>query len=185
MELPEKLVLFIIASVPVTWLSWKPLRDPKSHGFFRYFSWECILWLLISNYSNWMHKPFSSIQILSWILLFSSALLALAGFITMKRHGSAVKGSGRQTQYGFEQTTRLVNTGIFRHIRHPMYASLILFTWGVYLKNPDILLTLVSLASTVLLYITAKVDEKECLEVFGEEYRAYMRVSKMFVPYLF
>lgn len=185
MDIREQLILFLIASVPVTYLSWKPLMDPKSHGFYRYFSWECILWLLVSNYSYWMDSPFSLLQILSWILLFSSAILALAGFLTMRRHGKARKGSGRHTQYGFEQTTRLVSTGIFRYIRHPMYASLILFTWGVYLKNPGILLILVSLASTALLFITAKIDEKECLDVFGEEYRDYMQETKMFVPYLF
>ena len=53
------------------------------------------------------------------------------------------------------------------------------------LKNPDLLLFAVASASTVFLYLTARMDEKECISYFGEEYKVYMKTTKMFVPYIF
>jgi protein-S-isoprenylcysteine O-methyltransferase Ste14 len=44
---------------------------------------------------------------------------------------------------------------------------------------------LVSLVSTVFLYLTALFDEKECIDYFGTAYREYMKRSKMFIPFLF
>ncbi|GEM_PF-2802292 len=46
-------------------------------------------------------------------------------------------------------------------------------------------LLLVSLLSSVFLYLTARADEKECVVFFGKPYTEYMKRSKMFLPYLF
>lgn len=46
----EKLILFGVLSLPLIFISRRNLFAPASHGFYRFFSWECILWLLLSNY---------------------------------------------------------------------------------------------------------------------------------------
>ena len=38
----EKVLLFGILSVPILILSRRTLFSPASHGFYRFFSWECI-----------------------------------------------------------------------------------------------------------------------------------------------
>ncbi|MCK7540462.1 MAG: hypothetical protein MZV63_61010 [Marinilabiliales bacterium] len=38
--------------------------------------------------------------------------------------------------FRFEKTTELVTSGIYRYIRHPMYSSLLLLAWGIWLKQP-------------------------------------------------
>lgn len=129
--------------------------------------------------------PFSIRQVFSWIFLIISVYLVVAGVILMKRIGKPEKNRDKKTLYEFEQTTELVDKGIFKYIRHPLYASLIFLTWGILLKNPTPELSIVSLVSTVFLYVTAIYDEKECKIFFGDKYSDYMKRSKRFIPYIF
>ena len=89
------------------------------------------------------------------------------------------------TRLGVEKTTHLVSAGAYRYIRHPLYASLLCFGWGTFLKQPSWLgLALVAI-TTVALYLTARVEETENLQHFGGEYADYVRQTRMFVPFVF
>lgn len=178
------LIIFGFLSVPVVIVSWRTLLSPGSHGFYRFFSWECIIWLLAFNYNVWFKDPFSLHQILSWFLLFLSAYLVITGVILMKKSGKPNSHRNEKTLYQFEKTSVLIESGIFKYIRHPLYSSLIFLTWGILLKNPDFHLLLVSFISTAFLYLTARCDEKECIDFFGNEYFEYMKRTKMFIPFL-
>ena len=181
----ERVLLFGILSLPVIVLSWKTLFKIDSHGFYRFFSWECIVWLLVCNYKYWFTNPFSVNQLFSWIFLFAGAYLVIVGALTLKKKGNQSKSRNEEELYAFEKTSKLVDTGIYKYIRHPLYSSLIFLTWGIYLKNITISLTIISILSTILLFITARFDEKECIYYFGDEYKEYMKKSKMFVPLIF
>jgi protein-S-isoprenylcysteine O-methyltransferase Ste14 len=181
----EKLIIFGLLSVPVIVLSWRSMFSHKNHGFYRFFSWECIVWLLVSNFKFWFDNPFGLWQIVSWILLFASIWYIVTGSLLMIKIGKPKKSKDRETLFQFEKTTALIDTGIFGLIRHPLYGSLILLTWGIFLKNTTIPLLVVSLVSTLFLYLTALFDEKECIQFFGAQYREYMKRTKMFVPFLF
>ena len=181
----ERLILFGVLSVPVIIISWKTLFNIKSHGFYRFFSWECILWLTISNYKFWFDNPFCVKQIFSWLILLYSLYLIIAGVRQMKKTRKPQADRDDKTLYKFEKTTELVDTGIFKYIRHPLYSSLLFLTWGIYLKNTSNELLIVSLLSTIFLFLTAKFDENECIKYFGEKYKEYRKRSKMFIPFLF
>jgi protein-S-isoprenylcysteine O-methyltransferase Ste14 len=86
--------------------------------------------------------------------------------------------------YQFEKTSELVTTGIFRYIRHPMYSSLLFLTWAIWLKKPVLPGIIIALASSILLFLTALADEKECKVWFGDTYVEYMRRTKRFIPFL-
>ena len=180
-----KQILFWVLSIPVIIISWRTLFNLKSHGFYRFLSWECIIWLFVSNYPYWFKDPLSLPQIFSWIFLVASGYTILAGVITLKRKGKAGKERDDSNLYTFEKTSELVDTGIYKYIRHPLYASLLYLTWGTCLKNPTWILLLISVASSIFLLITALLDEKECTMFFGEKYKEYMKRSKRFIPFLF
>ncbi|MCX6239498.1 MAG: isoprenylcysteine carboxylmethyltransferase family protein [Bacteroidia bacterium] len=180
----EKLVIFGILSLPVVYLSWRTLFTIESHGFYRFFSWECIIWLFVSNYKYWFVDAFSIKQIFSWIFLFYSVYLIIAGVALMKKKGKPVKNRDEKELFQFEKTSELIDTGIFRYIRHPLYSSLLFLTWGIFLKNTTNLLLFVALSSSVFLYLTAIFDEKECIRFFGDQYREYMKRSKRFIPFV-
>lgn len=181
----SKLIVFGILSLMVVIISWRTMFDSKTHGFYRFFSWICMSWLFASNYKFWFVDPFGIPQIISWILLFYSAYLVIAGILLIKYIGKPSSDRDEKNLFGFEKTTQLIETGVFRHTRHPLYASLIFVTWGIFLKNPQISLLIISLLSTFFLYITSRYDEKECINYFGEKYRNYMKRTKMFIPFIF
>ncbi|HJX71222.1 MAG TPA: hypothetical protein VJ346_04700 [Bacteroidales bacterium] len=60
-----KYVVFVLLSFLLIIISWRSLFHPGSHGFWRFLSWECILWLGISNYKYWFMNPISLNQIIS------------------------------------------------------------------------------------------------------------------------
>ena len=172
-----QLVIFIIVSAGIVYFSWPSLRDPRSHGFARFFAFESILALILLNAGHWFRDPFSLRQVVSWILLLASLVLAIHGFYLLRQVG--------KPKQGFESTTNLVMLGAYRYIRHPLYSSLLLLAAGAFLKNPSPLagiLLVVTLGSST---VTAKVEEAENLDKFGSEYAEYMQRSRMFVPFLF
>lgn len=77
----KTIIIFGILSLLIIFISWRTLFDTKSHGFYRFFSWECMAWLIATNYKYWFINPFSINQIISWILLFYAAYLPLAGIL--------------------------------------------------------------------------------------------------------
>lgn len=180
----HKLIIFLILSIPIITLSWRTLFTIKSHGFYRFFSWLCIAWIFASIYSSWFHNRFAINQLISWALLTISIYLVVAGLILMKKLGKADKTRKEKTLFQFEETTELIDSGIFKYIRHPLYTSLICLTWGLLLKNPTLDLIIVSIISTIFLVLTSLRDEQECIGYFGDKYKAYMKRSKRFIPFL-
>ncbi len=180
----DRYIIFGILSILIIGISWRTLFRPKTHGFYRFFSWECIVWLLATNYKFWFVNPFGYKQIFSWILLVVSGYVVIAGVIQMKKAGKSGNIRNKKSLYKFEQTTELIDTGIFKFIRHPLYSSLLFLTWGIFLKNTSLELLAISVLSTIFLYLTAIFDEKECMVFFGNKYRDYMKRSKRFVPFL-
>ena len=180
----ERIVVFGILSLPVVYLSWRTLFVVKSHGFYRFFSWECILWLFVSNYKLWFDDPFSIRQIFSWIFLFLSIYLVIAGVVLLKKNGNPLKNRDEKELFQFEKTSELIDQGIFKYIRHPLYSSLLFLTWGIFLKNTTTSLLFVAVSSSLFLFLTAIFDEKECIKYFGNQYAEYMKRTKRFIPFI-
>ena len=179
--LPE-LIPFVLGTLVLAWLSRKPLRQPGSHGFYRFFAWECILALVVMNHRVWGTDPWSLHQFSSWLLMLASIALVVAGITTLRQKGQARERADGESFYEWEKTTSLVTSGIFGYIRHPMYASLLALTWGAFLQNPSITGLLIADAGSVMLYLTARRDEVECLAYFGQPYADYMKRTKGFIP---
>jgi len=78
-----------------------------------------------------------------------------------------------------------VTSGIFRYIRHPLYSSLLYLAWGAFFKGVSSVTWVLVLSATALLVATARIEECENIDYFGEPYREYMRHTKMFIPYVF
>jgi protein-S-isoprenylcysteine O-methyltransferase Ste14 len=178
-----RIVVFLILSIPVVIVSWRSLSRLTNHGFYRFLAWECILWLAVSNITYWFDDPFSIRQIVSWIFLFYCIYPATAGAILMKKRGKPdpARDSSLHT---FEKTTEIVDMGIFKYVRHPLYSSLLFLTWGIFLKHTTLFMLVFALLSTAFLFATALIEEKENVAFFGEKYKAYMKRTKMFVPYI-
>ena len=170
-----KIAAFIVLSSGLLYISRTSLRRPGSHGFYRFFAWECILGLFLLNVDAWFHNPLRWNQLISWFLLFASLIPLFYGVRTLVGGGKPnAEREGQPELLAFEKTTLLVTSGIYAYIRHPLYSSLLLLAWGIFFKVPGLPGGLAAAASTILLIATARADEAECLGFFGEEYQAYM-----------
>lgn len=178
-------LVFLAGSALLAWLSRKPLRRPGSHGFYRFFAWECILGLAVVNHSPWGTATLSPHQLLSWLLLATSLALVATGAATLVRHGGVNAGRDDVALYAWEKTGTLVTHGIFAYIRHPMYASLLALDWGFFFQSPNWPAAGIAVLGSLFLLVTARQDEKECLAHFGPAYLDYRRRTRMFVPFLF
>ena len=167
-----------IGSALIAWFSWViSIRDRRYHGIARFFALESILALFLLNVRVWFHDPWSALHILSWALLTVSLVLA-AGSISLYFKAAAPHGQ-------FENSTRLVESGIYRFIRHPMYGSLMLLGLGIFLKRVTELTSVLAFVVVLALFLTALIEEGEMRARFGEDYIAYKRRTKRFIPFLF
>jgi hypothetical protein len=52
-------ILFFAASAAILLLSWRSLKDVRTHGFYRFFAFELMLGLILWNAPLWWRDPFS------------------------------------------------------------------------------------------------------------------------------
>jgi protein-S-isoprenylcysteine O-methyltransferase Ste14 len=169
--------ILITGTVLIILFSWfLSIKHKRYHGISRFFAFESVFILFLLNYRWWFTEPFSPIHIVSWLLLIFSIYPVTAGFILLKREG--------KPDNNFENTSALVKSGIYGYIRHPLYLSIFLLGTGIMLKYPGALQLIFGAANMVALVITALTEEKEMIARFGEDYRRYMKETKMFIPYV-
>ncbi len=102
-----KIIVFLVASAGLVWLSWSSLRNLRSHGFYRFFAFEAIVILILLNIDYWFYEPFSIHQIVSWLLLIISLFLVIHGFQLLhkvgkpdsKRKDSSLIGKGKDNRF--------------------------------------------------------------------------------------
>jgi protein-S-isoprenylcysteine O-methyltransferase Ste14 len=179
-----KIILFVIASAGLVWLSWSSLRDFRSHGFYRFFVFEMIVILILLNIDYWFYEPFSIHQIVSWTLLIISLFLVIHGFQLLHKDGKPDSKRKDSSLFGIEKTTELVTVGAYRYIRHPTYSSLLFLGWGVFFKQPSWLGFSLVVITTFFLTMTAKMEEQENIRFFGDDYKRYLKKTKMFIPFV-
>jgi protein-S-isoprenylcysteine O-methyltransferase Ste14 len=177
--------LFLLATAGILYVSRASLRVPGSHGFYRLFAWEFLVALFLLVARNWFDDPFSPHQIVSWLLLLISLLLVYRGVELLRHKGKPDESRAGGPMLGFEKTTELVTTGLYRYIRHPLYSSLLFLGWGVFFKLPSWPAGLLVVMVTLFLFLTARVEERENIRYFGAAYEEYIKRTKRFVPLVF
>lgn len=86
--------------------------------------------------------------------------------------------------YKARKNHELATTGPYAYVRHPQYDGFILVMIGFLIQWPTIL-TLIMFPILVWMYKRlARIEEKEILKEFGEEYSRYMAEVPGFIPRL-
>ena len=169
--------VLIAGTVIIILFSWfLSIKHKRYHGISRFFAFESVFILFLLNYRIWFEDPFSPLHVVSWMLLIFSIYPVTAGFILLKREG--------KPDNNFENTSVLVKSGVYGYIRHPLYLSVVLLGTGIMLKYPGTIQLILGAINMVALFLTALVEEKEMIARFGDEYRQYMKETKMFIPFV-
>jgi protein-S-isoprenylcysteine O-methyltransferase Ste14 len=180
-----RIVVFISGTIFFIIISNKSLKSIQNHGFFRFFVFEFTLVLILLNISFWFKDPYSVQQIISWILLIISIFLIIQSLYYLKKYSVLEKREHSPANFEFENTVSLIQKGIYKYIRHPMYGSLLFLAIGSLLKHITVITLLLSTIILISVILTARAEEKENITFFGSGYEIYMRKTKRFIPFIY
>ncbi|RLP25353.1 protein-S-isoprenylcysteine O-methyltransferase [Mesorhizobium sp. YM1C-6-2] len=81
---------------------------------------------------------------------------------------------------------KFVSRGLYRFVRHPMYASFLLVGLAQALLLPNWVAGMSGLIGFAVLFLMrVNVEERMMLDNFGDEYRAYCGTTKRIIPYIY
>jgi len=174
---PLNVLLFVVLTAVAVVASFHAWRMRLSYGLYRFLAFESLALLVVWNVRRWFREPFSPAQVVSWTIIVVSTALAIHGLYLLRVVGQA------QSRL-LEDTQTVVQVGVYRFIRHPLYSSLLLLGWGVFFKGCDLVSAALALVATVLWFFTARCEERFNIDRFGAAYGEYIGRTKMFVPFL-
>ena len=95
---------------------------------------------------------------------------------------SSVIGIASVISFRLAQTSHIVQTGIYRFSRNPMYLSIAIFlvAFAIYLENATALLV-IPLFIWSINYLQIQPEEQMLEQKFGEEYLAYKKAVRRWV----
>lgn len=83
---------------------------------------------------------------------------------------------------GEHRPRKVISTGAFRYIRHPLYMSTILFYLALVISTVSIITFALWIFIFVFYDFIAGYEEKLIEEKFGEEYRSYKSMTGKWLP---
>ena len=140
-----------------------------------------ILLPLLKMFTQWL--SFADYDLPVWAGFIGIAIFALALWLLWRSHADL--GINWRVTTELRQKHNLVTSGVFKHMRHPMYSAhwlwgiaqaLLIHNWIAGLSSLIVLLPMYSLR--------VRREEKLMLEQFGEEYRLYMSRTGRVIPCL-
>ena len=115
----------------------------------------------------------SQIEILAYVgvglYVFSGMIFGMLPVFEFRKKGKVRKGQS------YIHTTKIVDTGIYSVVRHPQYVTFILFSVAGMLLFQHWIIILLGIPIIPLTYIDLIKADKDAIEKFGDEYKAYMK----------
>jgi len=115
----------------------------------------------------------SQIEVLAYVgvglYVFSGLIFGWLPVVEFRRKGGVRRGKS------YIHTTQLVDTGIYSIVRHPQYVTFILWAIAGMLLFQHWIIVLLGIPIFPLIYIDLIRADKDAIEKFGDDYRAYMK----------
>jgi len=127
---------------------------------------------------NWFMEP-----LFHFATLVVGALLFRFVILTSRNTGRLLARLGREgDDVPRMDTNKLVKTGFYAHMRHPMHLGLLFFPLSIALiiGSPGFILIVAPAEMLLMLLLIKLVEEPEAIRKFGDEYRQYMKEVPMF-----
>lgn len=98
--------------------------------------------------------------------------------------GFVLISAGWKVLYAAQRAGQLATSGVYAYVRHPQYIGFVLVMFGFLLQWPTVL-TLAMFPVLVAMYVhLARVEEREALKQFGDDYRRYMARTPGYFPHI-
>lgn len=114
---------------------------------------------------------------------FGAGLACIAGGLWSFHRSHSDLGKYWSVTLELRENHQLITQGIYRNVRHPMYAALFLYSIGQALVLPNwIAGPCYFVAFAILFALRIGAEERMMLETFGNEYASYVARTKLLVP---
>jgi protein-S-isoprenylcysteine O-methyltransferase Ste14 len=114
---------------------------------------------------------------------FSIGVVCFAAGLWLFQRSHAELGTNWSVTLQIREQHRLIREGVYRHVRHPMYTSLFLYSLGQLLVLPNWIAGPSYLVTFGILFaLRLEAEERMMLEEFGDEYRSYASRTKRIIP---
>jgi len=130
-------------------------------------------------FSPWL--DFANYELSGWLGCVGTVVFTMALFLLWRSHADLGRNWSATLQ--IRQEHSLITDGIYRHIRHPMYAAHLLWAIAQGLLLENWLAGWAFLVISVPFYLLRMPkEEKMMLEQFGQEYRQYISRTGRIIP---
>jgi protein-S-isoprenylcysteine O-methyltransferase Ste14 len=114
---------------------------------------------------------------LAYLGMFVALILLAVGFL---QTGPLSFVGLQQLFEGEPGPSKLVTSGLYRRVRHPLYSAGLLFIWLTPVMSLNKLV--VFAAATVYIFVGAHFEERKLVREFGLDYIAYQQSTPMIIP---
>ena len=133
--------------------------------WFQLYVWEGI-WQVLAKW-----------QTLGLLVFFFGVFMSLLARYTLKENWSTARA--------FARPKRLVDSGIYAHIRHPIYFGSLLMGLGFELAIGSWLFFAVLIIGTPFIWGCSYKEEQLLKKWFSQDYQDYKKRTNWFIPWIF
>ena len=119
-----------------------------------------------------------------WVVLLGG--LVFAAGLAVFRWSHKALGRNWSITLEIREKHRIVSSGPYKFVRHPMYLSFLLMGLGQALLLPNWISGMAGIVGfAVLFFLRVDKEERMMQDGFGPEYEQYMRRTKKIIPFLY
>lgn len=151
---------------------------PYSHllQFLCFFAF-IITWVVDTLFLSISKELNDSIHII--FRVFAFVITLIFGYYLMRKvHEVALDEST-------EEERKLITTGVFSRIRHPLYLGTMMFYLSFIFLYISLLSIIVFVFIAIIYDILARYEEKDLVRLLGSEYEDYIKKSSRWIPYIY
>ncbi len=136
-----------------------------------------LVWVVVPVFA------FAEYQLHPAALVVGSGLLATGLWLIYRSHTDL--GTNWSITLELREKQKLVTHGVYRHLRHPMYLALLVYSAGQAVVLPNWLAgPCYFVALTLLVVFRIGPEERLMLDEFGKDYEEYMSRTRRLIPFV-
>lgn len=155
------------------WLIWVPL---------------IIAWLVLPYQagvrSHWLLALPAGAREQPWLGLRTAAALVGVACLLLTATVWRRMGKDWRMAVSVDRQSELITDGLFRYVRHPIYALSVLLMLCSVIVVPTVPMLAIALTHIALMVMKAKNEERYLLDAYGERYARYLAQTGRFFPHL-
>lgn len=147
--------------------------------FAKYSTYSMFIYQLFFDLLKITSMNIAYLYFIGYVFIFLGLFLAISAVKELKDNWD------NMMLYKIRPNHKLINTGVYKYIRHPIYLAIILEVVGYEIIANSWLFIFFLVASATILCLHTKNEEDLLLKHFGDDYINYKKQTKKFIPFIY